>query len=173
MILHLDLDGVLFDLEKGYEQQFGYIPGPADGPPDAKFWPNIMRSKTFFRDLPLLEDADLLVAEAVVARSKGIVDEVCVLTSCSDTWYDSVRGQKLEAIAKHFGDTFDAVHTVRRGRDKARYARHHHDILVDDTHENIAAWRKAPGQGILYRAYHHATPDLRRALNASNRRSRT
>lgn len=153
--VYVDLDGVLADLDAGYYAKWGYTPGPADGPPDPAFWKNIMGDKRFFAELPLMEDAELLVNTV-----KMLSPTVEFLTACSDTWYDSVRAQKIEWAGKHFPGI--PIHTVRRGTDKARYARSKHDILIDDTHANINAWRKAGGSGVLYRSFEDAMPSIRR-----------
>lgn len=166
--VYVDLDGVLADLEAGYNERWGYVPGPADGPPDKHFWPNIMATPDFFRRLPLTEDADLLTAHLRVLRVTGDIEELNVLTSCSDTWYDSVAAQKREWVEEMFGGMFDNIYTVRKGKDKALHASGSLDILIDDTKENVNAFRKAGGQAILYRNYRDALPDLMRALHASH-----
>lgn len=158
--IHIDLDGVLFDLDKGYEEKWGYKPGPADGPKDPQFWKNIMGDPRFFADLPLMEDAELLVATFKALQAQERVGDVCILTACSDTWYDSVRSQKIEAVERYWPDL--KVHTVRKGQHKARYASHPTHVLIDDTHTNINLWRKAGGTGVLYRSFEDAMPNIRR-----------
>lgn len=161
--IYVDLDGVLFDLEEGYRQQFGYIPGPADGPPDPLFWSNIMGSPTFFRDLPLHKEADQLVYMLRTLQARMGV-ELEVLTSCSTSWYDSVAEQKRTSVQRHFPGLFSRVNTVKRGKDKALFAASSCDLLIDDTCENVMAFREAGGSAIFYRDFKGFTKEMEALL---------
>lgn len=135
--INVDLDGVLFDFDKYYEECFGPVVD------DATLWKNINKHGSFFRNIKPFEHA-----HSLWNRVRMLDPNAKILTATG--WkYDDVTKQKLEACYEHFGIVPEDIITVKAGKDKAQYA-NPKAILVDDMMKNIDAWEAAGGIGIWH-----------------------
>lgn len=143
MKIYCDLDGVLADFEAGYRRiNNGVIPD-REGKCDEDFYRPVMDTKHFWRDLPLMTDADRLIGFLMSLENV----EVEILTSPSRL--DAVRASKEKRIwvDKHYSPEA-AVH-FRRGRDKPEFA-HSRSILIDDWEKNTSRWSEAGGIAVRH-----------------------
>lgn len=145
MKVYLDMDGVLTDFEKRYEELFGVRPVEVKHR-TKHFWDNW---ETFikgnnFETLDLHEGAvDLL---AYVA-SLNVPVEI-LSSSGGDTFHDIVVPQKLKWLESK-GIPYKA-NIVPGGKKKAQFAAPW-NILIDDTEHVVENYRKAGGTAILHK----------------------
>lgn len=145
MKIYLDIDGVLANFDKRYEELFGVAP-TEPSKKEAHFhenWEAFVTGRNF-TTLEELPDARQLLDYVF---SLGVPVEI-LGSSGGKKFHDIVRAQKLEWLSAH-GITCP-VHIVPGGHLKARYAYGPWYILVDDTPRVIEGFRKAGGTGILH-----------------------
>ena len=138
-IIYFDLDGVLADFHKGFFDVTGSAPGDFSA---NEMWTHVSNTQYFFLNLEVTSGGKALFD---FARNYG---EVRFLTAIPRaTTYPTAADEKVRWTTKYFGDV--PVTAVQYARQKADYAPPH-DILVDDSSENIRRWIKAGGQGIVH-----------------------
>ena len=151
MIIHLDMDGVLVDFEKGFKQHTGMSVDSFQSP--SEFWKFAQKFDHLYADLPMMPDAHLLIRNVRdVSREYGYHVEILTAVP-SLTHMPNVTADKERWIKRHcpYGWKFKTgPHAV----DKQLHAKPG-DILIDDKIRNIAQWTQAGGVGIL-----HKTADL-------------
>ena len=145
MKIYLDIDGVLANFDKRYEELFGVAPSEPTRK-EEHFQSNceafvMGRNFTTLEELP---DARQLLDYAF---SLGVPVEI-LGSSGGKKFYWNVRAQKLEWLSAHKINC--PVHIVPGGHLKARYAYGPWYILIDDTPRVIEGFRKAGGTGILH-----------------------
>ena len=86
-----------------------------------------------------------------------------ILSSVGSTNPKQKIKNKLNQISNVLGLSKDKAIFVTSGRDKANYAKG--NILIDDSPENINAWRSAGGIGILHKNAQNTIGELNRYLN--------
>ena len=86
-----------------------------------------------------------------------------ILSSVGSTNPKQKIKNKLNQISNVLGLSKDKAIFVTSGRDKANYAKG--NILIDDSPENINAWRAAGGIGILHKNAQKTIGELNRYLN--------
>jgi len=138
-IIHLDLDGVLADFRKGFTAVAGR-------PPEAfgvdEMWAQVASVNEFFLGLDVTDEGRELFAFA------NTLGEVRILTALPrKTTYPTAAEEKCRWVARHFGDV--RIVTVQYAHQKADHARQH-DILIDDSPENVRRWIKVGGHGIVH-----------------------
>lgn len=144
MKIYLDMDGVLTDFEKKYEELFGVRPVEVKHR-TKHFWENW---ETFvqngsFTKLEKHKGADKLLD---YVATLGVPVEI-LSSSGGDTFHEYVTTQKIAWLMNN-GITYKA-NIVAGGSKKAAYAKPWH-ILVDDTEHVVEKYRKAGGTAILH-----------------------
>lgn len=148
MNIFVDLDGVLVDLDKGYERETGIPLSEGDkfyNYDHSKFWEEPKKNPTFWRDLPKMQDADLLINYI-----KNLKNDTFIL-SASVRDYVDCSTQKREWVDLHTPFSMEYVHIVRRS-EKRLFATSKSiaNILIDDYEKNIEEWNYHGGIGILH-----------------------
>jgi len=145
--VYFDMDGVLCNFEKRYEELFGENPWKSR---NNKHWSNnwveFIESHQFESLQPMPGAFDMLA----YVRNKDIPIEI--LTSSGSLrmdikYHNLVADQKAIWLKKH-GITYK-INVVRNRKTKAEYAESN-IILIDDTPDVIEAFDKAGGIGILH-----------------------
>lgn len=141
--LFVDSDGVIADFDGYVKTHFGK---PVSAFEKGTFWAALTHRDThvekFFRSLPKMPDADVLV-EYLRAQP---VKSVKVLTACGYTPKDA-KEQKVAWYDEHYPGLECIV--VSKSPDKAEYA-HPYAILIDDRAKSIDPWVAKGGIGILH-----------------------
>lgn len=143
--IFVDSDGVVCDFNAYTRTHFGQLPEELSGSEKGVFWQWLQRHndnvEPFFRSLPKMDDADVLMD---FLFSTGF--PVKILTACGYTPKDA-KEQKIQWYAEHYPNVECIV--VSKSRDKATYA-HPRSILIDDRKKSITPWNEAGGIGILH-----------------------
>lgn len=142
--IHVDLDGVLADLETYIEQVYGPIERTADGGDwvnaDEIFAALREKGEPRFDKLDKLPDADQLW---------GYVRKYAPnILSASGKPEKKNSAEKHKWVKEHFTG-YGTIRTVVSSLEKAKYA-NPQAILIDDRMKSIGPWRKAGGIGILH-----------------------
>jgi 5'-nucleotidase len=149
--IYLDMDGVLADFDRHYDQLIGRR--TAEG---KVLWDEVARYPSFFLDLALMEGARELWAAVPKDRRRilsGFPEEI-----------DYAAAQKRQWLKRNnFEIDEDRVLLVPGRREKRSYSRPGH-ILIDDWQPVIFAWEEGGGTGIWYRNAEQAIGDLRRCI---------
>lgn len=137
--LFLDLDGVFADFDSHFQSLFDVPSADVDY---EDMWPLIIENKTFFADLPTMDDAHELW-DAV-----HHLDPV-FLTACPKLDYERSALQKRAWVRKNFSQ--DAmVLPVLGGANKYLFMHKPGDVLIDDYKKNIEPWASNCGRGIVH-----------------------
>jgi len=150
--IYVDLDGVLADFDKQYDEMFG-----TETRYDPILWKNIESVPDWFANLPMMEDAQELI-DFVSIHPYGWE----VLTATGHKYEENTR-QKTLWCEQNLPRV--KVNTVPKGVDKAKYVRNKWDILIDDTPKVIKAWVDAGGTGILHTSAKDSIRQLQEFLN--------
>lgn len=142
MIVHLDLDGVLFDFTGQIERDLDM---PRDEISTRAMWSFINRCPSWFEDLPLLPDAlDLWMGVASISRANRRI-----LTATGNNYHD-VTKQKIKACYKRLpGFEMNIFRSVPRSEDKSLFA-NECAVLIDDSPRSCDPFNAAGGIAILH-----------------------
>lgn len=142
--INVDSDGVICDFDRYVREKFGKP--VSEFQPKGTFWKHLTYHDThvekFFRNLPKMHDADVLMD---YVRSQPF-KSVRILTATGYTPRDGAE-QKIAWYAEHYPGVECTV--VAKSPDKAQYA-HPFSILIDDRSKSIDPWVAAGGIGILH-----------------------
>jgi 5'(3')-deoxyribonucleotidase len=159
--LYLDADGVICGFDQHVQKIFGKKVEAFQ--PKGSFWAALTHHDThvekFFRNLPKMTDADILMTFMIENFS-----HVKVLTACGTTPKDA-KEQKIEWFAEHYPNVECIV--VTKSPDKAKYA-HSKAILIDDRAKSIDPWVAAGGIGILHTSAEDTIAQLRAIIGATD-----
>ncbi len=139
-----DLDGVLFDFDKGYETQTDISISIARNMPKDIFWGNIQHIPHFFYDLPLMEDAEELWSE-ILFLNPSILTAIPRIST-----YANAGPDKIRSVAKHFGENIEVVLVQSASNKVKHYRPGTRDVLIDDRPDTILSWQKVGGIGIYH-----------------------
>ena len=144
MKIYLDMDGVLTDFEKRYEELFGVRPVEVKHRTQ-HFWSNW---ESFidggnFKTLEKHKDADTLLQFVHELR----VPVEILTSSGGEKRYDEVAQHKIEWLCNH--SIPYKANVVPGGSKKAAFAKPWH-ILIDDTEHVVEKYRAAGGTAILH-----------------------
>lgn len=150
-IIYIDLDGVLFDLDRGLRDYYQLDHSIADRSELFKsYLPGYVHGGGF-RFQPVMPKAYDLVNYLIALRNAGRAN-LAILTSAGQ-FFDPVSeviNQKAEAVADKFPQLKGIPFCVTTsGADKC-YLAHPKAFLIDDWHKNITHFCNANGQGIVY-----------------------
>jgi 5'-nucleotidase len=138
--LYLDLDGVMADFDRAYQERFGTHPRQDD---DAVLWARIDSCPEFFAEMHPCEGA--LDFFNSIRHLHPVI-----LTACPKTGYAHAARHKIGWVRKHLCREA-IVLPVMGGINKPLFMHKPGDILIDDYRRNIEAWRADGGIGILHR----------------------
>jgi len=144
--IYLDMDGVIADFDKRYQELFKISTKEAERD---KKWVQFFNQFIQDRHFATLD----LMPEAIELMDylKGTGIPITILSSTSSEKRDGeIRPQKMEWLKKHKID-FPVI-LVPGAHLKKDYATPD-SILIDDTSKNIDDWRREGGVGILYTDY--------------------
>lgn len=154
MRVFVDLDGVVADFDGYYESCFGVRPDRNQADPDG-LWENITGHGSFYRSLPKLPDADVLVDGI---RQRGY--EVVFLTGIPYS-VPMATTDKQDWVMSNFGPNQTTI--CCRSRDKHRWGTRG-DILIDDWEKYRSLWEGMGGVFILHRSAATSLAELDRHL---------
>lgn len=148
MKVYLDMDGVLANFNKKYEELFGVFPEEVSRKEEhfQSNWKAFVLGNNFTQ-LELMPDAQQLLDYARELEKSGIAVEI-LSSSGGKEMHDTVRIQKMIWLSKH--DITFPINIVPGGHLKAKYALSPWYILVDDTPRVIEGFKNAGGTGILH-----------------------
>tara|TARA_R110002153_G_scaffold123270_1_gene269340 strand:- start:72 stop:560 length:489 start_codon:yes stop_codon:yes gene_type:complete len=141
--IFVDMDGVLADFVQGVQSP-EFLNSPLTNDADYDNRKLELSNKGLFAKLPKMEDMDHLVDHI---KSSGEYWEI--LTATGDVNRSRVAADKNQWIRKYVDPDVLITCTIK-GKHKAVFARPNH-VLIDDRLENIQAWTKAGGIGILHK----------------------
>lgn len=144
MKIYLDMDGVLTDFEKRYEELFGVRPIEVQERTQ-HFWSNWERfiDGGNFKTLEKHKDADTLLQ---FVHSLRVPVEI-LTSSGGEKRHEEVMKQKIVWLCDN-GIPYKA-NVVAGGAKKAQFAKPWH-ILVDDTPHVVEKYRAAGGTAVLH-----------------------
>jgi 5'(3')-deoxyribonucleotidase len=153
MIIYLDMDDVVADWRTAAEEflQLKFPNGDQWARiPDEK-WQELKRNSRFYRDLPLKEDAGLLVDFCLRVKEHGLVEDVRFLSAIPHNndmpW--SIQ-DKVFWAHEHFRGI--PVFLGPYSHDKQTHCQPG-DILIDDRTSNCEEWIAAGGRAHIYRTW--------------------
>lgn len=152
----VDLDGVLVDFDRGVKDLTGYYPSEIK---KKDMWDAIKSAKdengepNFFRDLHWMPDGKELWN--TIKHFHPII-----LTGLPTK--GNGKQQKQQWCKNHLGSNVPVI--VVPSKDKHLFAKPNY-ILIDDRNDNIEAWRKAGGIGILHRSTKQTLEKLKKYLS--------
>jgi len=146
--IYLDMDGVIADFDKRYEELFKITTKESERDKKwVQFFDKFIQDR-HFATLDLMPEAIELMDYL-----KGTGIPITILSSTSSDKRDAaIRPQKMEWLSKHKIDL--PVILVPGARLKKDYATPD-SILIDDTTKNIDDWRREGGIGILHESFLH------------------
>ena len=159
--IYVDMDGVLNDFEGECAKHLG--PKWKEWPP-GKFWAILSKRPVhFFLQSQPLSDANELISYLQYQESHhGIEFSILGALPRSTGVLATCEEDKRDWLMKHFSIT--KADFIIGGKNKAKFAKNKHDILIDDTEKNIKAWREAGGTGVLHTDAHHTIYELEQLL---------
>jgi len=165
--VYVDMDGVICDFNKHFEELFGIHPSTHKDS-DVDFWKVFNQNpKGFFRNLkPFHGYLEFLAF--VVRHAEAYGYNVKYLTALSTMNALSLEEQltdKIEWIKKYTQDygILIPVCYVDHSSDKKNYAEHGM-ILIDDLESNIRDWREHKGTAVHHKSYATSMVDLMAAF---------
>jgi len=141
--IFVDMDGVLADFVQGVEGP-EFLNGPLTHDAEYDTRKLELSNKGLFAKLPKMADMDHLVDHI---KQSGEYWEI--LTATGDVNRKRVAADKYTWIRKNVDSDVLVTCTIK-GKNKAAFAKPNH-VLIDDRLENIEAWTKAGGIGILHK----------------------
>ena len=169
MKIYFDMDGVLVDFDSARPNTGDFNHPSEELSPEMRaakkqFWLDIEQQENFWRNLPVMANAERLLD---VAKSMG---EIFILSKTpsakhfitGQNYVDFVANEKRKWVLKHLGNFFDDGHIIICDGNKGELVKPAaEDILVDDRRENIIEWESCGGRGILFANATDATQKLR------------
>jgi hypothetical protein len=158
----IDMDGVLCNFVKKYQEAFGCTPkeGWASKHAGAN-WKKFCKSG-YFQELEPMPDMAKLVTFLSESCKEGKIDSLAILSSAGgEDYYDIVKKQKEEWLRNHQLDDLPA-HIVVSGNLKGKVIEHSPDdnVLIDDTKHVIEEFEKYGGIGIRFKSADQTIQEL-------------
>lgn len=156
--VYVDLDGVLFDFVKRFDEKYGKLSDFShDELVECK---KRMADDGFFLELPKMAEADELLLWLEDAGHK-----VTILTSVGKYGSQVIAKDKQESINALFGMfDFKGFKWVTSSKKKAVYAKDANSVLIDDREKSCDPWVEAGGTAILYDGFKNCVGELERIL---------
>jgi 5'-nucleotidase len=145
--VYVDMDGVVADFDRVVQTILGSDPRIDQRYPESE-WIKIRAYQRIYRDLPLCQDANLLI-EGIQDLARSQHFRVLFLTAVpKDNDFPWAFTDKISWAQRYFPDI--PVWFGPYSEDKQIRA-HTDDVLIDDRSSNIEQWQNRGGYGILYR----------------------
>jgi 5'-nucleotidase len=144
--IFLDMDGVVADFDAAAKAIIGYSHPANQRWPDAE-WARIRQHQRFYRDLPLMPDAERLVAAVLTLADVHDYDVKFLTAIPRDNDFPWSFQDKMEWKQRYFGDI--PIWFGPYSHDKRQWSKPG-EILIDDRRVNIEEWSEAGGTGILH-----------------------
>jgi hypothetical protein len=143
-MIMVDMDGVIADFVKRYEELFNMSPNKAEK--DKRFGKlfDMFIQDNNFATLDLMPGA----MEGIEFLRKSNVPTQMLTSTANERRHEEIMKQKSIWLQSH-GITFNPIFVPGKHL-KQNYATPER-ILIDDTESNINEWRKAGGIGILHK----------------------
>ena len=139
--IYLDMDGVLADFDKHFENLYGISPkGYEAKHGQIAFWRTIYKTPRYFEDIPINPKV-----YDIINMCKALTLDVCILSSPSSTNQPLCMLGKRKWIDKHLGVDFPAIFE----KHKEKYAEPT-ALLVDDYDKQINNFTNAGGRAFKY-----------------------
>jgi len=142
--IYLDMDGVVADFEKRYEELFAISPEKTRDRGEFDTYFDKFIAESNFETLELMPDA----MELVQALRNALPPTQILSSTASEARYDAISKQKMIWLEKH-GIDFQK-NFVPGKKLKKKYARTD-TLIIDDTESVIRDWRAAGGVAILHK----------------------
>lgn len=136
-MIFCDMDGVLTDFDRAYEERFGIPPKLTPRP---ELWEKVLATENYWLDLPKKNGADTLIA---YLNRFGF----SILTGLPVLGYAKAEKEKRLWLKKHYNKEDGVICCL--SKDKQNFGTRQ-DILIDDLPANIARWEQMGGTGILH-----------------------
>ena len=149
--IFLDLDGVMFDFEKYFEEYFGVRHDTFDDP---EMWKMIHEHGSFFRNLPLMPGAKEFFDWLMTLGYN-----VQILTGCPRQNFTIAATDKKKAVRQHLSADIQVL-TVIGGKNKFVFLNQPGDILIDDFTKNLKPWEDAGGVGVHHTNFENTKKKL-------------
>lgn len=154
MKIYLDMDGVLTDFNKTFEDMEGQDAHEYNNKyGDDKFW-ELIKEKgglKFWSEMPWVKGSKKLWN---YVKNK----DVAILSAPARAIPDCPKGKKIW-VKRELGNV---KLILKRAREKHEYAEDNDCILIDDNEKNIATWKIAGGIGILFKSASQAIKELKK-----------
>lgn len=136
--VYVDLDGVLADFDAHYLATFGVV---ADKSTDNVEWARVHATPGFYRDMPLMKDAEELWSFVNGLTRKpiiltGVPKSVPAAADEKRAWVKQHLGPKVQVMT---GPSRDKCHVCLPG-----------DVLIDDWEKYREFWLRAGGRWITH-----------------------
>jgi hypothetical protein len=141
--IYLDMDGVIADFVKRYEELFGMSPNKAEKDKRFNKLFDMFIQDNNFATLDLMSGA----MEGIEFLRKSNVPTQMLTSTANERRHEEIMKQKSIWLQSH-GITFNPIFVPGKHL-KQNYATPQR-ILIDDTSSNITDWKKAGGIGILH-----------------------
>jgi len=143
--IYLDMDGVLCDFDKMFNELFGDINNKyRDRKHFTEHWPKFIEADSF-KTLDLFPGAEELLA--FVKQFPEIKIEI-LTSSGGERYHNEVKKQKKYWLRNHL---IDYTANVVPGRSHKKDYATPETILIDDTEDVIVSFNRAGGIGILHK----------------------
>lgn len=156
MNIYLDLDGVIADFDLHFKNLFGVSAEEADN--TSKLWELMHSKQDFFREMPLMEDALVLMD---FLDYKGITPIILTAIPKQDKMPLCTQ-HKFEWVVNNFGHL--PFRIGPHAKDKHKHCQFPTDILIDDRESNILEWSAAGGISIHHKSANLTIEELKKHL---------
>ena len=157
----LDMDGVLADFEKRYQELFGRTPREArDNKEFNPDWTAFVEGGNF-ATLDTWKDSGKLLSFINDLVKQNLVTVEILSSSGGKKFHEQVKEQKKKWLRSH-GITYKA--NIVPGRKLKKNYADENSILIDDTEDVIEDFNNAGGYGILHKDVDETIHDVKNIL---------
>ncbi len=153
-MIFCDLDGVLADFDRGFQELFGR-PKSNNGPAEDEDWERVRGTKGFYENLPPMPDM-MDLWSFIKPFSPVILTGIPKLESVPEA-----TDNKVAWVNKHLPG---AITICCLSKEKAKYC-HPGDILIDDWERHKKKWIRAGGIWITHISAKESIRQLQQVMN--------
>ena len=159
--IFFDMDGVLADFDSGVETFCGIMnhsQAESTKEEENTLWDAIRKVEHFYYKLDVLPGACDMFKE--IYDTYGDHCEILTGIPKPERGMPDAAEDKVRWVRKYLSDTMK-VNTVRK-KEKKNYCTGEDCVLIDDLEENIIAWKKSGGTGILFESPEQVLVEIKR-----------
>ncbi|WP_182417264.1 hypothetical protein [Bartonella sp. HY038] len=149
--LFIDMDGVLVDFDKGYENYFGYKPTKVDDNVD---WALVNGVESYYANIPPMEDFKELW--------EGIAHYNPIILTGVPKEVPSAADDKRKWVDKHIGKSQLMITCL--SKDKSLHMKNKGDILIDDWTKYQHLWIERGGRWITHMSAEQSLAELEMSI---------